>query len=32
MITSKSLSRLDLKIHEVDQQEHLIVDGDVGFH
>jgi hypothetical protein len=30
MSTSKRLSRLDLKIHEVGHQEHLAVDGDVA--
>jgi hypothetical protein len=30
MRTSEKLSWLDLKIHEVDHQEWLTVDGDVG--
>jgi hypothetical protein len=32
MSTSKRLNRLDLKIHEVDHQERLTVDGDVASH
>jgi hypothetical protein len=30
MSTSETLSRLDLKIYEVNHQEHIAVDGDVG--
>jgi hypothetical protein len=32
MSTFERLSRLDLKIHEVNHQERLTVDGDVTFH
>jgi hypothetical protein len=32
MSTFKSLSRLDLEIHEVGHQERLAVDGDVASH
>jgi hypothetical protein len=30
MSTSERLSRLDLEIHEVGHQEHLVVNGDVA--
>jgi hypothetical protein len=32
MSTFERLCRLDLEIHEVGHQEHLIVDGDVTSH
>jgi hypothetical protein len=32
MSTSERLSRLDLKIHEVDYEECLAVDGGVASH
>jgi hypothetical protein len=32
MSTSEKLSRLDLEIHEVDHQEHIVVDGDIVSH
>jgi hypothetical protein len=32
MSTSERLSRLDLKIYNVDHKERLIVDGDTVFH
>jgi hypothetical protein len=30
--TSEKLSWLDLKIHEVGQQEHIVINGDVTSH
>jgi hypothetical protein len=32
MSNSERLNRFDLKIHEVDYQERLAVDGDIAFH
>jgi hypothetical protein len=32
MTTSERLNRLDLKIHKVDHQERLIIDGNVTFY
>jgi hypothetical protein len=32
MSTSERLNQLDLKIHEVDHQERLTVDGDAASH
>jgi hypothetical protein len=32
MSISERLSRLDLEIHEVGHQEHLVIDGDVASH
>jgi hypothetical protein len=32
MHTSERLSRFDLKIHEVNHQERLVIDKDVTYH
>jgi hypothetical protein len=32
MTTSERLSRFDLEIHEINHQEHIVVNDDVVFH